>query len=405
MTRLTLHLTTAMGFAALLLGSSAAQAQKAPAQDPLAQQKARAAGLKTKGHRVFYTQKFDLSDLPEYKPTQQVSGVIRQWGSNYLADSPLAQMLEDGFRKYHPNVTFEDNLGSTFIGVAGLYTKKADIAAMGRRPTWDELQGYQRVFSALPVEIVMATGSLDVPGWTFALVPFVNKDNPLKTLTLEQLDGIFGAQRDGGWVSNDWDPKAARGPEKNIRTWGQLGLTGEWADKPIHVYAYNLNYHFPRDFAERVMGGGYKWNETMKEFSNVVRVGSDGVAKLYGAGDQMLDTVGEDKYGITYAGPVEGKNVKTVPLARTANGEYVMPTLETVREHRYPMAREVYYLANREVGKKIEPLFAEFLRYVVSRQGQEAVMKDGKYLPLTAKLSREQIAKIDAVGEPFHASE
>src|SRR5260370_37163259 len=100
--------------------------------------------------------------------------------------------------KYHPNVKFENNLGSTFIGIAGLYAKRADLAPMGRRATWDEMQGYQRVFNALPVEIAMATGSYDVAGWTFALVVFVHKDNPIAQLSFEQLDGIFGAQRDGG---------------------------------------------------------------------------------------------------------------------------------------------------------------------------------------------------------------
>jgi len=108
---------------------------------------------------------------------------------------------------------------------------------------------------SLPHEIVMATGSYNLSGWTFALVVFVNEKNPIAQLTLEQLDGIFGAQREGGWDFNSWDPSAARGAEKNIRTWGQLGLTGEWADKPINVYGYTLNYHFPRDFAEKVFNG------------------------------------------------------------------------------------------------------------------------------------------------------
>jgi phosphate transport system substrate-binding protein len=386
---------------ALLLTVTPAAAQvQDGSQNSLDLQKARADALKTKGMRVAYTHRFDLSGLPEYKPTEPLTGVIRQWGSNYLADSSLEKRFEDAFRKYHPGVRFENNLSSTFIAMAGLYTRQADLAPMGRRPTWDELQSYQRVFGTLPVEIVMATGSFDVSGWTFALVPFVHADNPLKTLTIEQLDGIFGAARQGGWDRNNWNEKAARGPEKNLRTWGDLGLTGEWADKPIHVIAYNLNYHFPRDFAEKVMGGGFKWNEDLVEYSNKVRSGAGDFGKLWVAGDQMMDDLGKDKYAITYTSMLYASKpgVKTLPLAATAAGPFVMPTLESVQDRSYPLAREVYFYANRAPGGKIDPLVAEYLRFVVSREGQEAVMADGKYLPMTPEMARRQLEEIERIG-------
>jgi phosphate transport system substrate-binding protein len=379
--------------------------------DPLELQKARAAGLKTRAGKVYYTKKFDLSALPEYKPTQTMSGTIRQWGSNYLADSMLEKYLEDGFHKYHPSVKFENNLGSTFIGIAGLYAKRAEIAPMGRRATWDELQGYQRVFNTLPVEIAMATGSYDVAGWTFALVVFVNKDNPISELSFEQLDGIFGAERDGGWNGNEWDPTAARGADKNIRTWGQLGLTGEWADKPIHVYAYNLNYHFPRDFSEKVMKGSNKWNEQMKEYSNKTRAAAEAVAggdfaTLLGAGEQMTAEVSKDRYGITYAGILyRNPGVKPLGVARERGDPFIAPTLDSVQDRSYPLTREVYYYANRAPGKTIDPLIKEYLRYVLSREGQEAVQRDGKYLPLTAAVAVEQLRKLDEVGKASKAAE
>jgi phosphate transport system substrate-binding protein len=381
---------------ALAAGFAGAQSPAA-VEDPIALQRARAVWLKQRGEKAYYTRKFDLSGLPAYTASAPMTGTIRQAGSNYLADSPLAGYLEDGFRRHHPGVRFENNLMSTFIGVASLYMDRADIAAMGRRPTWDELQAYQRVFNALPVEIAMASGSLDVPGWTFALVVLVHKDNPLEKLTLEQVDGIFGAQRDGGWDGNTWNPAAARGPEKNIRTWGQLGLAGEWAARPINVYGYNLNYHFPRDFAENVFHGGYKWNETMREFSNKARPDGQG---LISAGVQMVEALGNDRYGITYGSVAFlTPRVKALPLAAKPGGPFVAPTLETVQDKSYPLSREVYYLANRAPGKTIGPLFREYLRFVVSRDGQELVMKDGKYLPLTAEMSREQLRKLDAVGQ------
>lgn len=367
--------------------------------DPLKLQQARTERLKAKNPAErFYTRQFDLSGLPPYRPATKMSGTLRQWGSNYLADSMLESYLEKGFLKFHPDVKFETSLKSTFLGMPGLYTGLADLAAMGRRATWDELQTYQRVFEAPPVEITMATGSFNIRGWSWALVPFVHEDNPIKNLTLEQLDGIFGAERNGGWTGNGWDPRLARGPEKNIRTWGQLGATGEWADKPIHVYAYNLSYHFPRDFAEKVFQGGYKWNEQLKEYSNRAEKGGN-------AGEQLVAEVGRDRYGITYTSILfDTPLVKPLPVAASAAGPYVPVTLETVQDHSYPLTREVYYYANRRAGQKLDPLVREYLRFVLSREGQEAVQRDGKYLPLTAEIVNAQLKKLDAVGvtaKPF----
>lgn len=369
--------------------------------DSIELQAARAEALKTKGFRKAYETTFDLSGLPDYEPQTQLSGVIRQWGSNYLADSPLEGYLETEFRKYHPGVRFENNLSSTFIGIAGLYTRQADMAAMGRRASWEELQAYQRMFGSAPVEIEMATGSFDVSGWTYALVPFVHESNPIAQLTLEQLDGIFGAQRTGGWDGNNWDPSSARGPDRNIRTWGQLGLTGDWADKPINVHAYNLNFHFPRDFADKVFGGGYKWNEALTEYSNQTQDGAAGnFGRLLTAVEQMMDVLGTDIYGITYTSMLykDKPGVKTVPLARDEQGPFVLPTLESVQSRAYPLSREVYYYTNRPVGGKVDPLVAEYIRFVLSRQGQELVQKDGKYLPLIPEVAERQIRKLDAIG-------
>lgn len=379
--------------------------------DPIELQRARAAGLVEKGWKRYYTKRFDLSALPQYVPSPPMRGTIRQWGSNYLADSPLQGYLEAAFRKYHPEVTFENRLQSTFIGMAGLYTGLADLAAMGREATWDELQAYQRVFGVQPLEIAMASGSYDVAGWTFALAVFVHESNPLTQLTVEQLDGIFGAQRDGGWDRNAWDPARARGPEKNIRRWGELGLKGEWADKPINVYAYNVNYHFPRAFAKRVLQGGYKWNERIKEFSNKARSpsesGSSGkdFAGLRSAGEQLIEAVKRDPYSITYTGMLYRKpGVRPLALSKDDKGPFVMPSLESVQDRSYPLAREVFYYTNRDENGAVDPLVREYLRFVLSREGQELIQRDGKYLPLTAELAREQLRKLGAQEEPVSAS-
>jgi phosphate transport system substrate-binding protein len=140
----------------------------------------------------------------------------------------------------------------------------------------------------------------------------------------------------------------------------------------------------------------------MREFSNrLYPAGKQGdFGKLWNAGDQMMDALAADKYGITYTS-MQYRNkpsVKTVPLAWTKRGPYVYPTLESVQDRSYPLTREVYFYTNRPAGGKVDPLIAEYLRFIVSRQGQELVQKDGKYLPLTRELAQKQIEEIARLG-------
>src|SRR5713226_5248904 len=168
-----------------------------------------------------------LNDLPQYKPGQRVSEVIRSWGSDDMAD--LMMSWEKGFRKYQPDIQFADTLRGSETAQAALYTDVADLALMGREILPLEWYPLFRRKHHFPLEITVATGSYDVANKTFALTVFVNKDNPISKLTLKQLDGIFGEQRSGSWDNKiQWHPELARGAEENIRTWGQLGLTGEW---------------------------------------------------------------------------------------------------------------------------------------------------------------------------------
>lgn len=381
-----------------------AQAQDKPTtRDAEALSKARAIGTKDRKVRKFYEPQFDLSGLEPYRPSPPMKGTLRQWGNNYIKDSGLVAVWEEGFRKHHPEVRFEDNLYSSAVGFPGLISNAADLAPMGRQALWDELKGFERegagggedgASTTEIVEIVMATGSYNVRGWTYALGAFVHKDNPLNRLSIEQLDGIFGAQRDGGWDGLTWRTDWARGPEKNIRTWGQLGLKGEWADKPITVYGYNMKYHFNDEIDKKVLKGSSKWNEAMRAFSNVAGLKADG--SLTAGGELITNALAEDKYGIAYTGrPFANDRVKMVALSQ--NGGVAVPmTLQTVQDRSYPLIRDVYYYLKKDKGKPVDPLKREFLRYILSREGQEAVQQDGKYLPLTAAAAREQLAKLNA---------
>jgi phosphate transport system substrate-binding protein len=372
----------------LVLSAAVASAQ---IRDPLKVQEGRGEKLKQRGSKTYYTEQWNLDDLPAYSPRQRVSGVIRQWGSNYFADSSLGKRWEEGFKKHHPGIKFEDELKTALAGIPALTFGLADVAPL-RHITSDELLLYQRYHSSWPLEITVVTGSLNVPGWSYALAIYVHKDNPLAQLTVEQLDGIFGAQRSGAFQGTEWNTAVARGPEKNIRSWGQLGLSGEWADKPIHVYGYNLRYHIPTTFERLVFQGGAKWNEQLIEFTNYKN--ADGSTEL--EAKQVVDAVAKDPSGIGYSSiGFLSPGTKAIPIAPRGSAKFVELNLETLRSRQYPLPDEVYFYLKKAPGKPLDPKVKEFVRYILSREGQDMVQKDGKYLPLTAPIVAEQLKKLD----------
>jgi phosphate transport system substrate-binding protein len=380
--------TVLLAVAACLLTATAANAQ---IRDPLEVQKGRDVKLHKRGSVSYYSTRWELSDLPAYEPQKQVSGVIRQLGTNYFSDSPLERTWEEGFRKFHPGVRFETDLRTALAAIPALTFGLADIGPC-RRITSDETLLFQRYRSYLPTQITVVTGSYNVPGWSYALGVFVHKDNPLARLTIEQLDGIFGAQRSGAFEGTEWKTDVARGPEKNVRTWGQLGLGGEWADKPINVYGYNLRYHIPTTFAERVMQGGAKWNEQLHEFTNYKN--ADGSTEL--EAKQVQDAVSRDPFGIGYSSiGLLTPQTKAVAVAPRGSDQYVELNLQSLRSRAYPLYDEVYFYLDRPPGKPLDPKLKEYLRYILSREGQDAVQRDGKYLPLTAAVVQEQLKKLD----------
>src|SRR3989440_1296207 len=357
----------------------------------LAAQKERAGVVAERGEKPHYTRKFDLSGLPHYVPQNQLSGWIRLHGSNYLVDGKLGEYWRDGFAKFQPGLRISFYLPTAAVAFAALYYNQADLA-MGHRPGFYDLLAYQRVMGFDPLEITAVTGSYDVAGWENSTVILVNNENPLKGITLEQLDGVFGAARDGGWAGTNFRPDWARGPEKNIRTWGQLGLKGEWADKPIHVYGFNLRYNTATDFADKVLKASDKWNENIHAYAHIVQ--PDG--KRYIQADQITDALARDKYGIAYNRyRGERPNIRRLAVAATDGGPFVEHTLETVQNRTYPLFQEAYFYTSVKPGTSLEPNVKEFLRYVLSQEGQAEVQRDGKYLPLTAAVVREQLKKLD----------
>ncbi len=257
---------------------------------------------------------------------------------------------------------------------------------------------FQLAHQHSPLELRVATGSYDVPGWSPALTIFVNKNNSVDKLTIAQLDGIFGGPRRGGWAGTAWRRQVGRGADKNIRTWGQLGIANAWATKPIDVYAPPVKYQIMSVFERKVFQGGNMWNDSLREYP--LALNPDGSKRI--PDTEIVKDISANPYGITFSQKAfQTPDVRPVAIAATDSGPYVLPTLESVRNRTYPLSLEIYAYVDPTPGKPLDPKIKEFLRYILSREGQEAVMRDGKWLPLTVSMVQEQRKKLDAIVAPI----
>jgi phosphate transport system substrate-binding protein len=322
-----------------------------------------------------------VAHLAPYRPEQQVTGVIRLWGHGNVKlpwMRNLVALWEKGFQKFHPGVTFDYQMHGTSSGIPALFTGLGDIAILGEEILPESAAAFEKVKHYPPLGIEIVTGSLDIRNFDYAQQFFVHKDNPLTKMTLAQLDAIFGAEHRRGL--------------QNIRTWGQLGLTGEWADKAITPHGWAIDDSFGAYLQQYVLEGSHQWNCALHEYIHIYQ--PDGA--VYDHGQQILDALAKDRYGIAvsnirYAGP----NVKPLALAWRPEGPYVHSSKQTLVDHTYPLARTIPAVVDRPPGMPIEPKVKEFLRYLLSREGQEAVNEDGRYLPLSPELVAEQLRKME----------
>jgi phosphate transport system substrate-binding protein len=343
----------------------------------------------------FTPAKYDLSGLPAYKPEQMALGVVRIYGT------PLESLVGRwafGFRAKQGHVRLKAYLINTSQAFAGLLTGQADVGLMGHRTWHASLMGFHQAFGYDPLEIRFATGSYDDPeGSTPGLMFIVHKTNPLRGLTLQQIDGIFGAQRTGGWIGTKWSTAAARGPEGNIRTWGQLGLTGEWADKPIHVHGSDVTLSNWADLIEReAFMGGKKWNPALIEGPR-----ADIGLKAHGKtrDQEIIEGVQNDPLAIGFMFQrvinSTGSDVRVLPLAAKAGGPYVTPSPQTFFDGSYPMHNGAYLYLNRVPGKPLSTRDKEFVRFVLSREGQQIVADSRIFIPLSPAQAEAELKKLD----------
>src|SRR6267142_5697558 len=265
---------------------------------------------------------FVAAPLRAYQPQAAVSGTIRNFGSGL---GGLVELWKQGFAKVQPAVRFDDHLPTSDAAIPALVTGVADLAPDGGEATLTESLSFYEVHGYPPTDIIVATGSFDVEGHSNGLTVLVHKDNPIEKLTVAQLDGIFGAPRTAGMRGFKWTPSDGRGAQGDIRTWGQLGLTGEWADKPIQTYG-----HAPsgttRFFQWKVLKNGDKWNPNYREY---VETGSKMIAdedraeQRMGLQHMLKDELARDRYGIAWSVMPQAKSaagIKPIALAERDGG-------------------------------------------------------------------------------------
>jgi phosphate transport system substrate-binding protein len=303
-----------------------------------------------------------------HQPTQ-ASGTIHSWGSAQMSE--LMRLWERDFRRDHPTVVFQDKLNGTVSGMAGLYSGAADLALMGREIWPAETMAFEQVTGHSPAGIKVAIGSFDVPTKADALAVFVHRDNPVSKLTLAQLKTIFGCGDATATVSR----------------WGDLGITGALAERPILTYGYKLD-NAAAIFFKTVVLKSMEWRCGIHTFAN----STDPNGKRIDSGQLIIDALSRDPAGIAISNSHYATGeVKPVALSLAADSGAVLPTRESIANGSYPLARAVYIFFNRNPEKPPEPRLREFLRFVLSAEGQQDVAHEGAYLPLPESERLEQL--------------
>jgi phosphate transport system substrate-binding protein len=308
-----------------------------------------------------------------FDPHPVPAGTLRIWGDTYMSSVVLA--WEEHFRRYHPDVQFVTQLMGTDTAMPGLYGGVADLALFGRESNGAESDGFLHSLQYKPLQLRLMAGSLDAPGKSYAPVLFVRKGNPLDRLTVAQADALFGCGQPG--------------QSAPARTWGDLGLEGEWKDKPIHLYAFDIESGTGAFFLRKLQGESQKMNwEIIREFSDGRH--ADGTA--YDAGQQTMDALKADPYGLAVSGlHYADGDVKPLALAAVAGSPYVYATRETVIDGTYPLARMTYAFFNQPSGQPVPPLVKEFMRFFYSDEGQGLISAEPGFLPLPPQDAKQQV--------------
>ena len=290
-----------------------------------------------------------------YAKVSGVSGNINSVGSDTMNN--MMTLWAESFIKLYPNIKVQVEGKGSSTAPPALIAGTAQFGPMSRAMRATEIDQFEGKYGYKPIQVRTSYDALAV---------YVNKDNPIDKLTLAQVDAIFSKTR-------------KRGYKQNVTTWGQLGITGDWANRPISLYGRNSASGTYGFFKEHTLANG-DYKDTVKE-----QPGSASV----------VQGVTEDRFGIGYSGiGYKTSGVKAVPLADKEGSVYSDGSYDDVRSGKYPLNRFLFVYINRGPGKPLDPLTREFVKFILSREGQEVVVKDG-YLPLSADVVKQELAKLE----------
>jgi phosphate transport system substrate-binding protein len=293
-------------------------------------------------------------DLPEYKPVPGISGNLNSIGSDTLNN--LMLLWAEAFRAHYPNVNIQIQGAGSSTAPAALIDGTAQLGPMSREMTGAERDRFEARHGHKPTEIRVAIDALAI---------FVNRDNPIEGLSLPQVDAMFSSTYRLG--------------HSPIRSWGQAGLSGDWAQRPISLYGRNS------------VSGTYGF------FKNVALGGGDFDGARYQeqpGSSTVVQSVTADRFGIGYSGIGYGTSgVRAISLAKETKGKFVAPTPENTLTGDYPLARFLLIYVNKNPRQPMDRLTHEFIRFVNSRQGQEIVVRDG-YFPLPSMAAKQTLESI-----------
>ncbi len=292
--------------------------------------------------------------LTDYAKASGVSGNISSVGSDTLAN--LMTFWAEEFKRLYPNVNVQIQAAGSSTAPPALSEGTSNFGPMSRKMKDKEIQAFEGKFGYKPTAIAVAIDALAV---------YVNKDNPIEGLSIPQVDTMFSATRKCGY-------------ESDITTWGQLGLTGDWANRPVQLYGRNSvsgTYGYFKD--EALCKGDYK--DSVNE--------QPGSASVVQGITKSLNGIGYSGIGYKTSG------VKAVPLAKKDGGEFIEATPVNASAGKYPLGRFLYVYVNKQPNKALPPLETEFMKMVLSKTGQLVVVKDG-YIPLPAKVAEKELAKL-----------
>lgn len=293
--------------------------------------------------------------LPDYIKNSGVSGNITSVGSDTLAN--LMTLWAEDYRKIYPNVNIQIQAAGSSTAPPALIEGTSNFGPMSRKMKDNELEAFESKYGYKPTAIPVAIDALAV---------FVNKDNPIKGLSLPQVDAIMSSTRKCGY-------------ETDITEWGQLGLTGSWLKKPIQLFGRNSvsgTYGFFKD--EALCKGDFKNNVNEQPGSASV-----------------VQSITSSANGIGYSGiGYSTSGVKAIGLSLKTGDEFIQPTPENAISGSYPLGRFLYIYVNKKPNQSLAPLEKEFLKMVLSKTGQQDVIKES-YIPLPAKAIKKALTLIE----------